>query len=74
MCKVADVVTTKQALSRGAVEANPLMKAIGWNGYVAVSLLLIYLIWEYEKEIGKEPLTIVNAITCGAAVHNARIP
>lgn len=74
LCKIADVVTTKQALSRGAVEANPLMKAIGFNGYVALSAVLIYLVWQYEKEIGPEALTVVNGITCGAAVHNSRIP
>lgn len=69
-CQLADMATTVYALSHGAVEANPLMAALGVPGIIAVKLLLAYLLWVYHDDIGDTAMTVVNAITCGVAVHN----
>lgn len=77
-CKLADIVTTKQALGRGAIEANPIMDAIGFNGFALLSLALIWWVWEIHEEAGEEELPVesqaaltgLSVVTCAAAFNN----
>lgn len=69
-CKTADVVTTKIALSKGYIEANPFMAQLGFGGFVALSALLILFIWNYSDDIGEVGMIAVNGVTCGTAIHN----
>lgn len=75
-CKVADLVTTKQALARGGVEANPLMKALGYNGFAVLSLALIWYVWTLPDEKTEEEqaaLTALSVVTCAAAHNNTGV-
>ena len=78
MCHVADGLTTAIAISKGAVEANPLMapivSAVGPWGFLALKLALGYWVYTKFKEMD-EPVAIGihNLVICGAAVHNVTV-
>ena len=72
-CQLADGATTYYGLTHGAVEANPLIAWLGPWGIVALKITLAYLLWVYHEEIGTSATTFVNAVTCGAAVHNLSV-
>jgi uncharacterized protein YceK len=76
-CKAADLVTTKIAFSKGAVEANPLLAAayakFGWAGMIGVSGLFIWGIYKLYEHYGEDAapgIAVATALTCGVAGHN----
>lgn len=72
-CKTADIVTTKKALDRGAVEANPLMAGAGFNVFALLSLGLIWLMYDLPEEKGdfeNAALAGLSIVTCSAAYNN----
>lgn len=74
-CKTADIVTTKQALDRGGVEANPIMSGAGFNGFALLSLALIWLMYQLPPPEEREPvanaaLAGLSIVTCSAAYNN----
>ena len=79
LCHAADGLTTALAISKGAVEANPLMapivSAVGPWGFLALKLALGYWVYTKFKEMELDKSTQVaigihNLVICGAAVHN----
>ena len=78
LCHAADGLTTALAISKGAVEANPLMapivSAVGPWGFLALKLALGYWVYTKFKEMD-EPVAIGlhNLVICGAAVHNVGV-
>lgn len=75
-CQVADGVTTKQALDRGAVEANPVLGGMSGNRILNLKILfaalLLYVLPERETASGFERFAIgtLSVVGCGAAIHN----
>ena len=66
-----DVVSTKIALNRGAVELNPIFgqswtRILGLNGLIIAAIL--YFSVDIEKE--SSPMVFASAVRCGAAAHN----
>mgnify|MGYP001572222402 CR=1 FL=1 len=72
-CQLADGATTFYALTHGAAEVNPFIAWLGPWGIVALKITLASLLWVYHEEIGTSATTFVNAVTCGAAVHNLSV-
>ena len=72
-CQLADGATTFYALTHGAVEVNPLIAWMGPWGIVALKITLAYLLWTYHDKVGDSAMTVVNVITCGAAVSNLSV-
>lgn len=75
-CQLADGITTKQALARGAVEQNPFFQNASGNSILAVKVviagLLLWLMPPYEDMSDNQKL-IAGALTitgCAAAVNN----
>jgi len=73
-CQVADVVTTKIALSHGAVEANPIVAGVfnhaGWPAFILIKVIVTLVLLEIRED-NKEVVAAANVITCGAAINNA---
>ena len=75
-CQVADGFTTKQALDRGAVEANPFLKNMDGNQIVTLKVLIAGLIlWAFPRyeEMSDTQKVMTGALSivgCGAAIHN----
>lgn len=72
-CKVADLVTTKLAFARGAVEGNALLAGMSFTGIALVGVAAIGLVYWIHNHYGEQAETGINiasAITCGVAVNN----
>ncbi len=75
-CKVADLITTKIAFAKGAVEGNALIVGLSggtFAGAVLVGVAAISLVYWMQHHYGQEVTTGINiasAITCGVAGHN----
>lgn len=81
-CHVADGLTTAFAISKGAVEANPLMAplvgALGPWGFFALKVAIGYWVYTKMKDVDTDPtvqgfIGVHNLIICGAAVHNVSV-
>lgn len=80
-CQIADGITTKVGMSKGAVETNALLKGLGGSGILAFKIGLAVLAWLYWDEFtdhGKDEaavgaVAVANVITCGAAASNLRV-
>lgn len=82
LCHAADGLTTAIAISKGAVEANPLMapfvSALGPWGFFAAKVALGYWIYTKLKDSDTDPtvrgiIGAHNLVICGAAVHNVGV-
>jgi hypothetical protein len=72
-CKVADLVTTKLAFARGAVEGNALLAGMSFTGIALVGVAAIGVVYWLQNHYGDQASTGINiasAITCGVAGHN----
>src|SRR3990167_8543918 len=78
-CQLADGYTTKQALDRGAVEANPMLGNMGGRQIItlkAVIAALLLWVMPETKDMGKGDRFLYSALSvlgCGAAMHNSRV-
>ena len=71
-CQAADVITTKVALTNGAVEANPLMKGVVSNFTMFLLVKGALTWWITRDETPPEARVAANVITCGVAANNLR--
>ena len=75
-CQLADGITTKQALDRGAVETNPFLKNMDGNQILTLKVLVAGLIlwafpsYEQMSDTQKFAAGALSVIGCGAAIHN----
>lgn len=75
-CKVADLVTTKLAFAKGAVEGNALLAGMSFTGIALVGVAVIGLVYWIENYYGEKAHTGINiasSITCGVAGHNLTV-
>ena len=78
-CQLADGYTTKQALDRGAVEANPILGNMGGRQIItlkAVIAALLLWVMPETKDMGKGDKFLYSALSvlgCGAAMHNNQV-
>ena len=78
-CQLADGYTTKRALDRGAVEANPILSGASGDSIMvlkaAFAALLLYVMPETENmDKGEKFLySALTVIGCGAAAHNNQV-
>ena len=76
-CQAADTVTTLQGMERGAREVNPIVAGIfslgGAAEFIAAKTGVTLLVLHYHAEISTGVLAAAHVITCGAAIHNARV-
>lgn len=74
VCSGADVVTTGTALSKGAVEANPLarllMKPLGFIGYAGMMIGLTWWLWERDRGLDN---IVVGGVRCAAVASNLKL-
>lgn len=74
-CQAADAVTTLHAVDLGAREANPLvewmLKEFGPEGFIAAKIGVTLLFLQVYPQLSSDLVTLVNAVTCGVAAHNA---
>jgi hypothetical protein len=72
------MITTAYGVHTGVLaEVNPINKAImskiGMTGWIGLSVGLIWLVWNHEKEFSKPVLAAVTVGTCAAGLSNAAI-
>ena len=78
-CQLADGITTKQALDRGAVEGNPLLGSMSGSQILTLKVFIAGLImWafpDYERMSDTEKVAVgaLSVIGCGAAMHNSQV-
>ena len=81
--QVFDIYSTKQALARGAREANPLMQGVVGNtgSFVAVkaavtvgAILAAERLWRTNKVAAIALMMVSNGVLAVVANNNARIP
>ena len=78
-CQLADGYTTKQALDRGAVEANPILGNMGGRQIMtlkAVIAALLLWVMPETKDMSNGDRFLYSALSvlgCGAAMHNNRV-
>ena len=78
-CQLADGVTTKQALDRGAVEGNPFFDSMSGSQIftlkVFIASLILWAFPDYERmsDTQKVAAGALSIIGCGAAVHNNQV-
>ena len=74
-CQAADAVTTLHAVDLGAREANPLVEWLlaefGPEGFIAAKIGVTLLFLQVYPQVSSDLVTLVNAVTCGVAAHNA---
>jgi len=78
-CQLADGYTSKQALDRGAVEANPILGNMGGRQIMtlkAVIAALLLWVMPETKDMSNGDRFLYSALSvlgCGAAMHNNRV-
>lgn len=78
-CQLADGITTKQAMDRGATESNPFLSSASGSQILAfkalISGLIIYFGKPYEEASPTERVLMgaLSIIGCGAAIHNQQV-
>ena len=78
-CQVADGVSTKVAMDRGAQEKNPLLEGMEGNQILALKVAIgafLYWIMPEVKDMSKTEKAVyatVSVIGCGAAINNAGV-
>jgi uncharacterized protein YceK len=73
-CQVLDTVTTIAAVSRGAVELNPIMAALLKRGYIPFIAAKFAAVWVvYQVTMTPNMMTVVNVISCAPGIHNATL-
>jgi hypothetical protein len=77
-----DIYTTSSALSRGAVEANPGMKAVAGNAWASTavkaaatagSIYFIERAWKQNRKGAVILATVINAATAAVVAHNTQV-
>ena len=77
-----DIYTTSQSLSRGAVEANPGMKAVAGNAWASTavkaattagSIYFIERAWKQNRKGAVILATVINAATAAVVAHNTQV-
>jgi Domain of unknown function (DUF5658) len=76
-CQTADTATTLEGMKQGARELNPIIAGIftafGPAGFVALKAGVTLVVLHYHAMVSSGVLAAADVITCGAAVHNARV-
>ena len=78
-CQLADGYTTKRALDRGAVEANPILSGASGDAIMAIkALFAAVLLWAMPgtEDMDKGEKFLYGALSvvgCGAALHNNQV-
>lgn len=76
-----DIYTTSAAISRGAVEANPAMKAVAGNAWASTavkaaatagSIYFIERAWKQNRKGAVILATVINAATAAVVAHNTQ--
>jgi hypothetical protein len=76
-----DIYTTSSAISRGAVEANPGMKAVAGNAWASTavkaaatagSIYFIERAWKQNRKGAVILATVINAATAAVVAHNTQ--
>ena len=74
-CQAADTATTLHALSLGAKERNPIVRALletfGAQGFVAAKIGVTLLVLHSYPALSMDLLATIDGITCAAAANNA---
>lgn len=77
-----DIYTTKSAMSRGAIEANPGMKAVAGNAWASTavkaaatagSIYFIERAWKQNRKGAVILATVINAATAAVVAHNTQV-
>jgi len=66
----ADLATTLVALSAGAVEANPLMAALGPAGFVAAKLAVMTYLWHKRRTLSERETNVMNGLNMAVVANN----
>ena len=78
-CQLADGITTKQALDRGAVEGNPLLGSMSGSQIltlkVFISGLILWAFPDYESMSDTQKVAVgaLSIVGCGAAINNNKV-
>ena len=78
-CQLADGYTTKRALDRGAMEANPFLSDFHGSQIMGLKIIFAALaLWLMPdtKDMNKGEkflYTSLNVVTCGVAMHNNQV-
>jgi uncharacterized protein DUF5658 len=82
MLQGLDIYSTKSAMSRGAVEANPGMKAVAGNAWASTavkaaatagSIYFIERAWKQNRKGAVVLATVINAATAAVVAHNTQV-
>jgi hypothetical protein len=81
--QVLDVYSTRRAIARGAVEANPVMKGLAGNAAAmlavkgaatAVSIYCAEKAWKRHRKAAIVLMLVLNGATAAVAAHNLHQP